>query len=163
MYASQNFDFFESGSRDFPYESHRKNLQNVLRIDARTVAPAAAGFRFGGDHAWLNSFVFPISRERFVEDLERLNFSGRVQVIDPGDRFEIDNGAVTHHARASDVAETLEDDTAQIRFDPTAPIPALHDPNPDGYGRAKLGRSVKTFIAGLAAYARAGYQLPVLQ
>lgn len=69
MYASQNFEFFESRSTDFPYETHRVNLENVVRIRPRAVVPGSAGFRFAGDQAWLNRFLFPISRARFLADL----------------------------------------------------------------------------------------------
>ncbi len=46
MYASQNFAFFESLDKSYPYETHRQNLQNVLMIRARLTVPGSAGFRF---------------------------------------------------------------------------------------------------------------------
>ncbi|MEE8074469.1 MAG: MBL fold metallo-hydrolase, partial [Candidatus Binatia bacterium] len=60
MYASQNFAFFESLETSFPYETHRQNLQNVLTIRPRLTVPGSAGFRFFGEHEWLNRFLFPI-------------------------------------------------------------------------------------------------------
>jgi hypothetical protein len=71
MYASQNFEFFESQSPNFPFETHRENLENILKIRPRMVAPGSAGFRFCADHAWLNAFLFPISAERFLAHLAR--------------------------------------------------------------------------------------------
>jgi UDP-MurNAc hydroxylase len=35
MYASQNFEFFERPSASFPFETHRENLMNVVRIGPR--------------------------------------------------------------------------------------------------------------------------------
>src|SRR6266567_3437074 len=67
MYASQNFEFFESLTTRFPTETHQQNLEAVTRIGPRTVVPASAGFRFCGPHEWLNAFLFPISRARFVD------------------------------------------------------------------------------------------------
>jgi hypothetical protein len=32
MYASQNFDFFDSLSAAFPYDTHRQNLENAVRV-----------------------------------------------------------------------------------------------------------------------------------
>jgi len=157
MYASQNFDFFENRSTDFPVEVHRRNLQNVLRIGPGTVTPAAGGFRFRGAHAWLNAFLFPISRERFVADLKGLGFEGAAVVMNPGDVFEIADGSVIHRPGESEVAEMVEDDTARIRFDPTAPMPDLKDPNPEGYPKAKLERIATSFVGeALAGYVRAG-------
>jgi UDP-MurNAc hydroxylase len=43
MYASQNFEFFDSLSASFPYQTHRENLESVLRIRPRMVAAHAKG------------------------------------------------------------------------------------------------------------------------
>jgi hypothetical protein len=68
IFLSQNFEFFESRATSFPFETHRQNLEAVLRISPRMVAPGSAGFRFCGDHAWLNRLLFPISPQRFADD-----------------------------------------------------------------------------------------------
>jgi hypothetical protein len=160
MYASQNFEYFESRSIEFPCETHRANLENVMRIAPRWVVPAAAGFRFCGDHAWLNAFLFPIDRDRFVTDLRRLGFRGRAQIANPGDVIEIEGGEAAYRPGASDAAVMVEDDTSAIRFDPTAPVPELKDPNPDGRSRDQLAGSIKSFVLeGMAEYARSGYRL----
>jgi len=158
MYASQNFAYFESRSTEFPYQTHRDNLENALRIAPRWIVPGSAGFRFCGDHAWVNSFLFPISRERFLGDLRRLGYRGNTPIMDPGDVVEINGAEITHHPQASDAAVTIEDDTAKIRFDPTMPVPELADPNPDGQSREELEQIVRPCILdGMAGYARAGY------
>ncbi len=156
MYASQNFDYFERRSLEFPYETHQQNLANVIRIDPRTVAPGAAGFRFCDAHAWLNPFLFPISRRRFAEDLERLRFRGAIAIMNPGDVFDIASGRIAHRPGASAIAAMEEDDSAAIDFDPTAPVPALSDPNPDGWSKHALHRVIAPLIEGLASYARDG-------
>lgn len=158
MYASQNFEYFDNRSAEFPCEVHRQNLAHVIRIAPRYVVPGAAGFRFCGHHAWLNRFLFPISRERFVADLNRLGFRGGAQIMNPGDVIEIDNGTAAYQPGASDVAFLVEDDTGDLRFDPTAPVPDLIDPNPAGCSRAELARIIDPFVTdGMAAYARSGY------
>jgi hypothetical protein len=73
MYASQNFEFFESQVTSFPFETHRQNLGMVLRISPRMVAPGSAGFRFCGDHAWLNR----TSRRKFRTGLDGLSLLPR--------------------------------------------------------------------------------------
>jgi hypothetical protein len=158
MYASQNFEFFESRATIFPFEDHRQNLENVLRIHPRCVAPGSAGFRFCSNHAWLNAFLFPISQERFVSDLHKLDPDITTQIMNPGDVFEITGDAVRFHPGASEVAVMMEDDTASLRFDPTAPIPELVDPNPDGYSREHLTRVTDLFVTdGIASFVRKGY------
>jgi UDP-MurNAc hydroxylase len=139
MYASQNFEFFESRATGFPHETHRRNLETVLRIAPRVVIPASAGFRFSDDHDWLNAFLFPISRERFVADLTRLEPELECRVLDPGDVVVIGvDGHIALGRGTSPVARTEARDTARIAFDPTAPVPPLADANPDRYEPIRL-------------------------
>ena len=157
MYASQNFEFFESRAKTFPAASHKNNLETVLRINPTMVAPGAAGFRFYGAHEWVNAFLFPISRERFAADLKRLAPDLRCQIMNPGDVFEISDGTVQHHPGASEVTVMVEEDTGLIRFDPTAPVPRLMDPNPDGHLLAVLKSVTDGFITqDFARYAQGG-------
>jgi L-ascorbate metabolism protein UlaG (beta-lactamase superfamily) len=142
MHASQNFEFFESLSAVFPFQTHARNLETAMRIGPRVVVPASAGFRFCGEHEWLNAFLFPISRDRFATDLRRLMPDLDVTLMDPGDVLEVGDGEVEHHRAASSVARTESDDTARLRFDPSATVPALVDSNPDGYSTDQLERAV---------------------
>ena len=158
MYASQNFDFFDSLSACFPHETHRANLETVLRIGPGLAVPGSAGFRFHGDHAWLNAHLFPVSRERFVADLARLAPALPTRIANPGDVLELADGIVRCHDAASPLAKMETNDTALIRFDPTGPIPSLTDPDPDGYGRPILQEQCDRFLGeGLAGYVREGY------
>src|SRR5256885_11170632 len=100
MYASQNFEFFESLTTRFPTETHQQNLEAVVRIGPRTVVPASAGFRFCGVHEWLNAFLFPISRARFVDDLGQLSPQTGTIVMKPGDVIDIDGEHIRHRPAA---------------------------------------------------------------
>ncbi len=180
MYASQNFEFFESRATTFPTETHRRNLESAVCIHPAMVTPASSGFRFCGEHAWLNAFLFPISRERFVEDLRAIAPEIEATIMNPGDVFELVDGCVDHRPAASEFARTEIDDTTRLAFDPTAPIPPLHDPNPDGHPidylhrvtARLLGDELGAFTAGnepgherlLRAYAqhRVRYQADVV-
>ncbi|HEY8216923.1 MAG TPA: MBL fold metallo-hydrolase [Acidimicrobiia bacterium] len=153
MYASQNFEFFESRAIAFPVETHRRNLETALRIDPTVVVPASAGFRFVGDHEWLNPFLFPVSRERFVADLHRLEPRTNARILDPGDALDVKvGGEVLLNTGASPAARTEAHDTERIAFDPTAPVPPLADPNPDGYGPARLVRLAVGLLAELGEW-----------
>ncbi len=153
MYASQNFAFFESLETSFPYETHRQNLQNVLTIRPRLTVPGSAGFRFFGEHEWLNRFLFPISRELFLGDLRTLDSTLETAIMDPGDVVEIDAGEVRIQRAASPFARTLEDDNHQILFNPTGPIPPLQDPNPEGYEPGEMEVRISQVIEqGLFKY-----------
>jgi hypothetical protein len=61
------------------------------------------------------------------------------------------------HRGACDGAVTIDDDTAELRFDPTAPVPDLVDPIPEGISRAELKRIIDPFLLeGMASYAQSG-------
>ena len=153
MYASQNFEFFESRATEFPFETHRRNLETALSIDPTVVVPASAGFRFRGEHEWLNQFLFPISREHFVADLRRLEPEVDARVMDPGDVLEINvDCEVVHQVHASRVVRVDEDDTARLAFDPTAPVPPLIDMNPDGDDCVRLAQLAVKVITDLGAW-----------
>ena len=146
MYASQNFDFFESLASEFPSENHRRNLENALSIAPRLLVPASAGFRFAGEHAWLNPFLFPVSRERWAEDLRALDGAISVALLDPGDQVILTSGEPRIARAASPIATTLDASTAAIRFDPTAPIPPLRDPNPGGLRLSEMRETITSFL-----------------
>ncbi|MEK7878593.1 MAG: MBL fold metallo-hydrolase, partial [candidate division NC10 bacterium] len=152
-YASQNFEFFESRTTAFPYEEHQLNLETALAIRPRVVAPGSAGFKFAGDHAWLNRYLFPVSRERFLADLNRLGSEIRWVVLRPGDVVEVEEGTVEVRPGASSFCRMIRDDTELLRFDPAAPIPPLHDPNPTGYSEEEMARTIAACLEGLHRYA----------
>ena len=153
MYASQNFDFFQSRATSFPHKMHAMNLSNVMAIRPRMVVPGSAGFRFAGTGMeWCNAFLFPMARERFVDDLARLAPEIPTRLANPGDVFEINRGVVEHKPAASPIAKMIEDDTRLLRFDPTAPIPALQDPNPDGFSTDKLRAGVTECLEGFVGF-----------
>lgn len=147
MYACQNFAFFETRDTHFPYEAHAANLSNVIEANPRLAVAGSAGFRFTGDQAWLNSYTFPIDRERFIGDLNRLAPNIETFMADPGDMVELKDGVIHCHQAASKFAVTEEDEPALMRFDPTAAIPPLTDPNLDGESPVRL-RSVADDLIG---------------
>lgn len=155
MYASQNFDFFASRGTGFPEKMHALNLANVMAIRPRLTVPGSAGFRFGGaGMEWCNAFLFPMARERFVTDLARLAPELPTRIANPGDVFELDGKQLEHRPAASPIARMVEDDTHLLRFDPTAAIPALADPNPRGLSTAALRAGVDGCLDGFLGFVR---------
>jgi hypothetical protein len=146
MYASQNFDFFDSLESEFPREAHRRNLESALRVAPALLVPASAGFRFAGEHAWLNPFLFPVSRECFAEDLRALDAGLSVALLDPGDEVLLGGRDPRVARAASQVAKTLDGSTNAIHFDPTAPIPPLRDPNPERLVPSEMRETIARFL-----------------
>ena len=156
MYASQHFDLFES-KRANTAALHGINLHTASRLAAGCVVPAAAGFRFSDDLAWLNRHVFPISLVRFVQDLRQVSPTLRVAEVNPGDTLVVAQGQVDVHRQVAAYVTMLEDDTDLIAYDASAPIPALEDRNPAGYGLQGLREFVQGVIeVGLPQYLARG-------
>jgi hypothetical protein len=160
LFASQNFNFFGSMRSGYPLDITRSNLANVRQIKPGMVVPGSAGFRFHGSFAWTNPFLFPVSRERFLDDLSRVAPEIPATVANPGDVFEIDEGKVTRHSGASPLARMIEDDTHLMEFDATAPVPPLHDPNLDGHSDETLRAQISLVFDGLEQLARGALGTP---
>jgi hypothetical protein len=156
MYASQHFNLFES-KRANTAVLHGINLHTASRLAAGCVVPAAAGFRFSDDLVWLNRHVFPISPARFVQDLRLISPTLRIVEVNPGDTLAVASGQVDVHRQAVAYVTMLEDDTHRIAYDATAPIPALEDRNPAGYGLQGLREFAQGVVeVGLPQYLARG-------
>ncbi len=156
LYASQNFHFFES-KRENTAAIHGINLHTACLLAAGCVVPAAAGFRFVDDLAWLNRHVFPISRGKFLYDLRQLTPALHAEEINPGDTLVVEPGHVEVQRQVADFVTMLEDDTHLIAYDAAAPIPALEDRNPAGYGLQGLREFTQGVVeVGLPQYLAQG-------
>ena len=154
-YASQNFDYFESRSAEFPWQEQARNLEAAAALEAGLVVPSSAGFRFCGEHAWLNRFLFPVSRTAFLADLRRVSPGQQGEAMDPGDVLEVSDGvARIVRGESAFVHCTAPAADDELRFDPTSPVPALQDPNPEGRSEAELRDGIGRISQALAAWAR---------
>ena len=160
MYASQLFGFFDGKGLGFPTNTHQMNLANIRAIAPRLVVPGSAGFRFAEPFAWCNSFLFPVSRERFLADLSAVAPGVPSTVADPGDVFEIGGGRVVRHAAASSYATMIEDDSRLLDYDATAEVPPLTDPNPDGYSEQAIDHEVEGCLRGFSRFVEDAYATP---
>jgi UDP-MurNAc hydroxylase len=160
MFASQNFGFFGSMRAGYPLDITRANLANVKQVAPSLVVPGSAGFRFTGPFAWSNAFMFPVSRARFLDDLARVTPETPTALANPGDVFEIAEGAVTRHAGASPIARMIADDTHLVEFDAGAPVPPLTDPNSLGYSDEVLEEQVSACFEEVVRFVKAAYLTP---
>jgi len=63
-----------------------------------------------------------------------------------GDVFDISSDSVRHSPGGSTIAFTRNDDRDLRHFDPTAPIPELMDPNPEGRSMTDLAAVTERLI-----------------
>lgn len=152
MYASQNFGFFES-QQSLTTHVYAINLNTALSLNSRCVIPASAGFRFNDELAWLNAHVFPIDADRFAADLRRLQPGLSTQIMHPGDTLIIEQNTLTILPKSAELVTMCELDTHLLQYDPSAPIPPLHDANPTGYGARGMQELVQGILeSGLMQY-----------
>ncbi len=156
-YAPQHFAYYGTQRFGYPVNEIHERIARIREIAPNVVVPASAGFRFSDPFAWVNSFVFPVSRERFLSDMARLAPSIRSVAPNPGDAFDIVNGKVTHRPSDSRVAATIADDTHRIEFDPSVEVPAISDPNFDRYESGVLAKHVDDALSNVARFVRDNY------
>lgn len=156
MYASQHFGFFES-QQQHTAALHAVNLNTVRQLNARCVIPASAGFRFTDELAWLNAHVFPISRERFLADLGALQPAQQSALVNPADTVVLTKAGIDILPQVAPYVTLLEEDTWRLAYDPSAPVPPLHDANPAGYGLQGLQEFAQGVLeVGLTQYLHRG-------
>jgi UDP-MurNAc hydroxylase len=137
-------NFQINASVSFPYRRYGEILYNLGLVSPRTLAPGANGFRYTRAASWMNHVVFPVSRERFLEDVKtvcpQIHSSA---TFDPGDKFHIEKGVVRHETRASDfVIQTGDGDRTLFDFSPVTAGGPLVDDNPDGVPESELTTTV---------------------
>jgi L-ascorbate metabolism protein UlaG (beta-lactamase superfamily) len=137
-----------NGTTSFPHDIYFKMLANVQVVHPRVVVPSACGFKYVGEGAWLNTFVFPATREMFARDVSTLVPDVEVMIANPGDVLELSQGRVALKTGASPFVRTVQDDVAETWFDPTGAVPALSDPNPNAYDEDEMQRAVAEFLEG---------------
>ncbi len=104
----------------FPMKRYVDNLVRAARVGAAVTVPGACGFRFASPWDWQNHLCFPVTRERFVRDLERLHTASdqRTVCLDPGDRIVLAaGGAQMGRCSAVSLGHTAASDA--LEFDPT--------------------------------------------
>jgi L-ascorbate metabolism protein UlaG (beta-lactamase superfamily) len=113
----------------FPTERYERLLEAAISSHAHTIVPSSSGQRLEGRMEWANPRTFPVSRERFIQDLQQVAPELAGLLLNPGEGIELNDGTVK--TITSPCARTLQDDTHRIHFDPVAhPAPPLVDTNP---------------------------------
>jgi UDP-MurNAc hydroxylase len=144
MFASQEFGWF-SGKLSESAEIYTQNLRTVQRLNAKSIIPAAAGFRFIDEHSYLNSFLFPISHKRFIQDISSLMPNKIVLDPLPGDIITLSDMPKILK-QTSPYCSCIKDDRHLLMYNPTAVIPDIIDRNHSEYPPEHLAAYPKMFI-----------------
>jgi UDP-MurNAc hydroxylase len=126
-------NFQTHSSIAFPAQRYEQILYNIGLVSPTALAPGANGFRYTGAGSWLNQVVFPVSRERFLEDVRAASPTlEAVFPCDPGDTITIDQGHSSIAPRSSRfVRQTGDADRSLFDFRPVTAGGPLVDDNPD--------------------------------
>jgi UDP-MurNAc hydroxylase len=141
----------------FPHKRYSEVLYNIGLISPAALAPGANGFRYTRAASWMNNVVFPVSRERFLEDARAACPAIQQTVtLDPGDVIQIQNGMSQHSSKASDFVRRIgEEDRTILDFSPVTAGGPLVDDNPDGVSEQELEATVVQVVEErMAAFLR---------
>jgi L-ascorbate metabolism protein UlaG (beta-lactamase superfamily) len=133
-------------SLEFPIDEYAAILHLAELLAPRAIVPGSNGYRVNGEHAWINAYKFPVTRERFVRDVRAVLPDVATFVPNPGDVLAVTDARVRllrQSAPNQFVRTTTDDAAALTRFNPGGPKPALADANPHRVRRDRLRRSVR--------------------
>ena len=136
--------FQTNGSVVFPYTRYGETLYNVALASPRAVAPGANAFCYKRAAAWLNNVVFPVRKERFLNDIRQVlpTIGNNAFELDPGDVVSLEN----HECRVISAGSNFVKLTgyrADISFSPVVLRAALIDDNPNEVSTEQLESTVK--------------------
>ncbi len=138
-------EIMTNGKTSFPTETYQELMHVIRNVEAKMVVPWASGQVFTGPGEWLNNYFFPLSQDRFVQDLATLGLNtGRV--LYPGDIVVIEDGKMEVQEGAADFVKCTDRDMSAARFRPGAPIPALVDDNMFNVAESTLNGAVETVM-----------------
>lgn len=119
----------------FPYYDYGEFLYNISLINPQAVAPGANAFKYLNGSAWLNQIVFPVTREKFCQDVKQVcpNLGENIFPFNPGDFVEFNQREFQYIPGGCDYVQMIEDDKDYIDFSPVNCGNNLVDNNPDNY------------------------------
>jgi hypothetical protein len=137
----------------FPYPRYSEILHNIGLVSPRALLPGANAFCYNGGASWLNHVVFPLTKDRFLSDLESVLDCGRENFFagDPGDTVMVTSAGSHHKRGACEFVKGTRSDPSFLTFSPVEVDARIYDENPDGVGKDELEstaiRAVETDLA----------------
>lgn len=135
-------DAFQTNkSLSFPYDAYGETLYNIGLVRPRLLVPGANAFCYNGGSEWMNSVVFPCTRERFLSDVKMV--SGDADEIlaaaaDPGDKILVSNGDCKVVEGGCRFVQRRDCDRSRLDFKPVVVDGRMRDENCDGIPTAVL-------------------------
>lgn len=116
----------------FPYDTYEELLAHVALIEPAVVVPGSCGYVHRGASAWLDAGVFPVTRERFCEDVRRTcpALDGQIFALDPGDVLALAGSSLRIELEGSPFVERDAVGRERLDFSPVEPRGEIVDDNP---------------------------------
>ena len=118
-------------SISFPYIAYSQLLYKIALIQPQGIAPGANGFKYVDDAAWLNQIAFPVTREKFCQDIQEMipKLGGNIFALDPGDILTFCGSDFSYSPAACNYVNKLDNNRDSIVFAPVKAGNKLIDSN----------------------------------
>lgn len=135
-------------SISFPYSSYNQKIYTISLIQPRAIAPGANGFRYINGSSWLNQIVFPVTPERFCQDVQYIwpELGQNVFALDPGDVLTFGDGEFSHLPEKCEFVRKVADNRDSLAFAPVKVGAELKDYNPHGHAIEFLKQEIEQEI-----------------
>ncbi|WP_066424076.1 MBL fold metallo-hydrolase [Anabaena sp. 4-3] len=136
-------------SLNFPYSIYSKVLETISTIQPQAIAPGSNAFRCNGDSAWLNKILFPVTRERFCEDIKIVcpEIVDNIFTLDPGDVLSFEHGEFNHLKGECKFVKKISDHREDLDFAPVRVGNQMIDSNPDNYHLDEMKQAIEQEIS----------------
>lgn len=107
-------------SINFPYIAYSQLLYKIALINPKGIAPGANGFKYVDSADWLNQIAFPVTREKFCQDIQEMipEIEGNIFALDPGDTLDFYRNSYNYKSASCEYVNKLKDDRESIIFSP---------------------------------------------
>ncbi len=133
----------------FPYDQYGQLLYNISLINPKAISPGANAFKYVNGSAFLNQIVFPVTREKFCQDVQHIcpDLEDKVFPLEPGDSIEFDQTNYNHQTGGCSFVKQIRDDRNELDFYPVAIADKLVDGNPENYDIKLMSEAIEDAIA----------------
>ncbi|MEH2368607.1 MBL fold metallo-hydrolase [Nostoc sp.] len=118
----------------FPYSRYNQMLYDISLIQPKVIAPGANGFKYIQGSSWLNRVVFPVTIERFCEDVKIVCPEMKSTfILNPGDSLMFCNDQYHYTNDMCRFVKKIVDDRDSLDFLPVMINGNLIDQNTEKY------------------------------
>ncbi len=134
----------------FPFERYRMLVENVVASKPHVIVPSACGLRYPTG-AWQNHLGFPMTPERFMQDVKQMNSAIAGVRLLPGDCLELHHNEYKHIQEATPFVSCHRSEASDCAAwvpDPAIGIEPFADKNLLGHPIEEIKALAQRYIEG---------------